>query len=567
MAPDSPPAPATPTQEASKPIPILRKSSSRLSRNSEVFEELEAKLPVIRKPAVSPDSLESNLDSRSSADVLDITEDGNVKPVPIPKPSPRTASVGSDGYEKSAVSSPRRRTSSNRLSKSPDSLESTSPGWFTKSTEGFDKLTDFERESNGNGVQKPVAAARRLLLNPISKSQERVCTKSSDSLEALEALNSDDSMERRRSSFEIRPRRNQVHKIMSKSTECFDSTLVEHQEHVVKEEKRKRTSVSEINLSRGSSGSSGSRHNKLLSKSSESFEKIASLVEAHREKNGETEKNSNVPWRQNRRVAHSSESSDNLDLDDNSKLENRKVRKTTPKRLSSGSGGNYMDDHENVILRKPSSRLQKSSESSELGSTDTLDSERRNTMKSSDSDETLDSLEKDLQEQQSPPEQDCKDEETTESILERREKGSEEEDNEKGVGSYWRRRTNSQESKDTNNLDIHQLLAYSLVTRIQENGNNDADNEENHHHEEDRSSKICSASPVVVYPKKKQHQQQIQQQSSSEDNKTLSSTINNILSSKTDEDLQNMLNGNISEVSTDTKSFKEKLIMFEKLGK
>ena len=49
-----------------------------------------------------------------------------------------------------------------------------------------------------------------------------------------------------------------------------------------------------------------------------------------------------------------------------------------------------------------------------------------------------------------------------------------------------------------------------------------------------------------------------------EDNKM---HFNNLLSTNNDEDLQNMLNGNISEVSTDTKSFKEKLIMFERLGK
>ncbi|XP_016845635.1 uncharacterized protein LOC103316545 isoform X2 [Nasonia vitripennis] len=574
---DSPAPPLTPTTPlpetptSSKPIPILRKSSSRLSRNSEVFEELEAKLPVLRKPAVSPDSLDSNLDSnsRSSADVLDISDDSHLAK-PLPKPTPRTASTGSDGYEKSGIpaSSPRRRLSSNRLSKSPDSLESNSPGWLTKSSEGFDKLSDFEREScnNGNvGHGKPVAAARRLLLHPMSKSQERVCcSKSANSLEALEALNSDDSMERRRSSFEIRPRRNQAHKIMSKSTECFDSTLVEHQQLVVKaEEKRKRASVSEVNLSRG-------RHSSLLSKSSESFEKIE--IPPSREEKNEADldlEKVNSCWRGNRRMAHSSESSDNFDLDENCRLENRaKARRSTPKRLSGGFG----DEQENIVLlRKSSSRLQKSSESSELGSTDTLDSERRNTMKSSDSDETLDSLEKDLQSQ---PEQDCKDEETTESVLERREKASEEEeeaeeDEKDEKSSFWQRRANPQESKD---LDI-QLLAYTLVSRIQENGNNeDRDNNEDNHlqqyHEEERTGKsISSSSPVVVYPKKKQQQQQMQhQQSSSEDNKTLSS-INNLLSSKMDEDLQNMLNGNISEVSTDTKSFKEKLIMFEKLGK
>lgn len=286
-------APSSPVQVTtpSKPIPILRKSSSRLSRNSEVFEELEAKL---RKPPVSPDSLDLKDLNPGHPDA---PEAGGelVKP---PKPSPRTASVSSDDRVVTPVtaSSPsdrRRRVSSNRLSKSPDSLEGSSPGWFTKSSEGF----EYDRESAASNTSlvnlntpKPVAAARKLLVKPISKSQERVCcTKSSDSLEtALEGLNSDDSMERRRgSSFEIRNHR----RVMSKSTECFDSSsLAEHQQQLVAakaEEKRKRASVSEINLSRGN------RHSKVLSKSSESFEGISTnLVESHLEKSSpvETEK-------------------------------------------------------------------------------------------------------------------------------------------------------------------------------------------------------------------------------------------------------------------------------------
>lgn len=242
-------------------------------------------------------------------------------------------------------------------------------------------------------------------------------------------------------------------------------------------------------------------------------------------------------WRVNRRITNSSESSDNLDLEDNCKLENRnkQARRSNPKRLSTGSGNmNFSADADpdspSVLSRKPPSRLQKSSESSELGSTDTLDSERRNTLKSSDSDETLDSLEKDLQES-SPTEPEKKDEDS----------------------SFWRRRTNSQESKESN-LDI-QLLAYTLVSKIQENGNST-------NNEDDKNNQEAEDKVKAHLPKKNQ------QSSSSEDNKTLSSTFNNLLASKNDEDLQNMLNGNISEVSTEsTKSFKEKLIMFEKLGK
>lgn len=107
---------------------------------------------------------------------------------------------------------------------------------------------------------------------------------------------------------------------------------------------------------------------------------------------------------------------------------------------------------------------------------------------------------------------------------------------------YWRQ---SSESKE--NIDIHQLLAITIVTTMTDNGNNQ------------RSS--------VIYPKKKQQMTTSQPTSpvaKQDDNKML---FDNLLVSKNDEDLQNMLNGNISEVSTDTKSFKEKLIMFEKLGK
>lgn len=71
----------------------------------------------------------------------------------------------------------------------------------------------------------------------------------------------------------------------------------------------------------------------------------------------------------------------------------------------------------------------------------------------------------------------------------------------------------------------------------------------------------------TIFPKKKQSitgSQPTSPVAKQEDNKMI---FDNLLVSKNDEDLQNMLNGNISEVSTDTKSFKEKLIMFEKLGK
>lgn len=110
---------------------------------------------------------------------------------------------------------------------------------------------------------------------------------------------------------------------------------------------------------------------------------------------------------------------------------------------------------------------------------------------------------------------------------------------------YWRQ---SSEPVSKENLGIQQLLAITIMTRMADNGNNQ------------RGS--------VIYPKKRQQMSTSQPTSpvaKQEDTKMLFDNL--LVSSKNDEDLQNMLNGNISEVSTDTKSFKEKLIMFEKLGK
>lgn len=110
---------------------------------------------------------------------------------------------------------------------------------------------------------------------------------------------------------------------------------------------------------------------------------------------------------------------------------------------------------------------------------------------------------------------------------------------------YWRQ---SSEPVSKENLGIQQLLAITIMTRMADNGNNQ------------RGS--------VIYPKKRQQMSTSQPTSpvaKQEDTKILFDNL--LVNSKNDEDLQNMLNGNISEVSTDTKSFKEKLIMFEKLGK
>lgn len=390
--------------EPPRAIGVTRKSSSRLSRNSDIFEELESKLP--RKPSatsLSPDSLDATTASRSSAEMTTAEEQqAEVRWMPVARRPSNRISKGSDVFEELEAKLPRRRSSSNRLSKSPDSLDSSPGYWFSKSTEeGFDKLMEYEETA------KPVASVRRQLLNPISKSTDRV-SKSSDSLEAIEPLASDDSMERRRSSFDFRARRSS--KAMSKSSESFD--VLEQSGCIGEEigqELQKRSSISDINLSRGR------KLSKSISKSSESFERI-DMSDIKDDVEAEVILDDDAPKMGGRRSSKrmSSESSDNLDMED--RLENRRVRRM-PKRIPSTSIVDVVgDDHEGekrpTPTRKPS-RLQKSSESSELGSTDTLNSERRN--KSSESTETLDSLEKDL-------EQDRKEEEITDSVIDRREK-------------------------------------------------------------------------------------------------------------------------------------------------
>lgn len=394
------------TEPPPKTVGVIRKSSSRLSRNSDIFEELESKLSrKTSATSLSPDSLDVTTISQSSAEMATAVEEQQQLEVKwiTRKPSNRI-SKGSDVFEELETKLPRRRSSSNRLSKSPDSLDSAPGCWFSKSTEeAFDKLGEYEE------IAKPITSARRPLLNPISKFTDRV-SKSSDSLEAIEPLISDDSIERRRNSFDSRARKSS--KIISKSSEDFD--ILEQNsciEEDIGQELQKRSSASDINLSRNR------RLSKSISKSSESFERI-DMSDMKDDVDVEILLEDDGPKVGGRRSTKrmSSESSDNLDVED--RLENRRIRRT-PKRMPSTSIVDMIvsgDDHERerrpTPTRKPS-RLQKSSESSELGSTDTLDSERRN--KSSESTETLDSLEKDL-------EQDRKDEEITDNVVDKREK-------------------------------------------------------------------------------------------------------------------------------------------------
>lgn len=468
--PDAPDSLETITKSSSsspiekKNSTALRKSSSsRLSRNSDIFEELESKLPM-RKPAstasLSPDSLDSMSATAkigSQESTVEQPEDRENLSTHEIKPVARKASSrvskGSDVYEELEAKLPRRRSSSSRLSKSPDSLESGSPGSFSKSTEGFDKLVEHEESRHVRKLQNSMSkstegfeklvehveirpVSRRLYNHQMSKSIEgferlvedeevrlpvrrfsNVITsktndsplKCADSLEAIETMISDDSIERRRSSFELRPRKSPA-KLMSMSSENFE-TLEDSQleELDVRPELQKRSSASDINLARAR------RYSKLMSKSTESFDAIDVSSKAEESNRSSVDLGKGC-WRSSKRVALSSESSDNLELED--RLENRRARRP-PKRIPSTSVVDIFpldsagdDERRPTPTRKPS-RLKKSSESSELGSTDTLDSERRN--KSSDSTETLDSLEKDN-------EQDARDEEVADSLTEKRDK-------------------------------------------------------------------------------------------------------------------------------------------------
>lgn len=519
---------------------IGRKSPPRLS--PDILDELRCKKPP-SAPSLSPDSLDAGDEQETTAEMQ--------------RRNSSTRVCGAEMFDSELESKlPRRRSS--RSSKSADSLED-SNGWLSKSSEGFDKLMEYEEK------QRPAPGRR-----PISKSSELV-SKSSDSLEAIEGLAGDEStIERRRSSFGHRRS-----KKMSKSSECFEQI--------------------EAGRRSGIDSSPRRRLSKSISKSSEDFE----MVETSGSKGG----GKCCPRRRSssssKRV--SSESSDNLESGEDRLVEGRRMRRAARRIPSTssyvvdmaddGQQQQQVDEEERgpIVVRK-ACRLQKSSESSELGSTDTLDSERRN--KSSESTETLDSLERDLEIQERKGQEDVV---VADTVADRREKNvrtcffffrngeinfhffskgarrrkklcscfqdvwtnrslphseqmpadSSIEDSKPLISPekfYWRQ---SSESKE--NIDIHQLLAITIVTRMADNGNNQ------------RSS--------VIYPKKKQQiatSQPTSPVAKQEDNKMI---FDNLLVSKNDEDLQNMLNGNISEVSTDTKSFKEKLIMFEKLGK
>lgn len=296
--------------------------------------------------SLSPDSLDS-LQGRQDEDKS--TEDDE-------PPRAAVRKSFSDVSEQSP-----RRASPQAL----DSLEESSPPWLKSEKE--------------NSETKPVPRRRRYL--PSS-----TMSKSSDSLEVCK----DDE----RSDFAYKT----SCKLISKSTESFQHSDPAR-DVAPSVEMRKRSSTSDVNLLRSRRLSDSKNCAQKLADSLERMS-VAKLNNYNSEDaDVEMRKVGERPFRRSSDTRMSSESFENLELEDNSS-EARQVRRAS-KRASSVTldcgSGNGEDKRIVGVVRKPPhppSRLQKSSESSELGSTDTLDSEMRN--KSSGSTETLDSLDKDL---------------------------------------------------------------------------------------------------------------------------------------------------------------------------
>lgn len=354
--------------------PVSRKQSNRISKGSDIFDELEAKLPKkrlsnSRLSSKSPDSLESSYSKSIDAfdkyfDQDNKTTAGNKSPVRVLQTS-MSMSISTDAFD--------TLTKAVEVKSMPKKLSNT----VSKSTDNFDKTNESADESQS------VIAGRKLLL-PMTKSSADVVSKSIDSLEILEKLINDNSIERRRSSFDIHTKRGR--QAISMSSENFE-ILNEDSLYI-----QKHSSASDVNLSRG-------KRHKLISKSIDSLEVVDTI---NKKNNNNCINNMDIDksnWRlSSKNIVSSSDSSDNIEQDD--KMNNEKIRKP-PKRIPSSSrtdiysiNNNYHDnDKKPTLMRKPS-RLQKKSESSELGSTDTLNSDKKN--KSFDSTGTLDSLDKDL---------------------------------------------------------------------------------------------------------------------------------------------------------------------------
>ncbi|KAK0167511.1 hypothetical protein PV327_004899 [Microctonus hyperodae] len=566
---------------------MICKTSSRASRICDVSEEIDPKLSKTSGSlaSLSPDSLDLS-SPKLIMDNSDTGDDHEAK-CAVQKSSNRTSKNSRDELEILEMHSPKKTLSMvNKYVKSSDNLVSS----FSKSSEGFNKLIEnkqviptsgklqnfISKSTDGFNTLPEHTEVKSAVKKIASKSIEtfdnlreprdsvnrgryyysnqltnktHIVSKSSDSLEAVveTPLVNDDSIEYRRSSFEIWPNRNI--KVISMSSENFDA--LERSQHF-----EKRSSVSDVRLS-GITRHVSRVTNKNISKSTENFDTVST-------KSNEKEfKNISSGDKDCGRISRRTiglESFDNHEFEDN--MENRKIRKAPKKIYNSNmidvlcENNIFKDSKRPATVKKPiSSRFRRSSDSSELGSTDTLNSEKQ--QKLFDSTETIDSLEKDS-ENDGKIEQYHDNDITLTTASESDSDGNNANNTSNEINenngdnlekttslmsndeSFWRPRSDSKE-----NIDIHQLLAITIVSRMSDNSNNQ------------RNS--------APFPKKKITSPPTSPVVKQEGNKLL---FNNLLVNNNDnEELQNMLNGNISEVSMDTKSFKEKLIMFEKLGK
>ncbi|KAK0083150.1 hypothetical protein PV325_009235 [Microctonus aethiopoides] len=570
-----------------KNISLVCKTPSRTSRTCDVSEEIDTKLSKSSGSlaSLSPDSLDLSA-PKLIMDNSDTGDDCETKCV-VHKSSNRISKNSRDELEISEMHPPKKILSiSNKYVKSSDNLVSS----FSKSSESFDKLIEnkqviptsgklqnfISKSTDGFNTLPEHTEVKSAVKKIASKSIEtfdnlrelrdttnrgrhyysnqltnktHIVSKSSDSLEAVveTPLVNDDSIEYRRSSFEIWPNRNI--KVISMSSENFNA--LERSQHF-----EKRSSVSDVHLS-GITRHTSRVTNKNISKSTENFDTLSTKSN---EKESKNISSGDKDCGKISRRTIGLENFDNHEFEDH--IENRKIRKS-PKKINNSNmidvlceNSIFKDSKRPATIKKPiSSRFRRSSDSSELGSTDTLNSEKQ--QKLFDSTETIDSLEKDS-ENDGKIEQYHDNEITLTTASESDSDGNNannknneiNENNGNNVEkttslmsndeSFWRPRSDSKE-----NIDIHQLLAITIVSRMSDNSNNQ------------RNS--------APFPKKKLASPPTSPVVKQEGNKLL---FNNLLVNNNDnEELQNMLNGNISEVSMDTKSFKEKLIMFEKLGK
>lgn len=408
-----------------KNMSMVCKTPSRTSRTCDISEEIDTKLSKSSGSlaSLSPDSLDLNA-PKLIMDNSDTGDDCEIKCV-VHKSSNRISKNSRDELEISEMHPPKKILSmANKYVKSSDNLVSS----FSKSSESFNKLIEnkqviptsgklqnfISKSTDGFNTLPEHTEVKSAVKKIASKSIEtfdnlrepgdttnrgrhyysnqltnktHIVSKSSDSLEAVveTPLVNDDSIEYRRSSFEIWPNRNI--KVISMSSENFNA--LERSQHF-----EKRSSVSDVHLS-GITRHASKVTNKNISKSTENFDTLSTKLN---EKDSKNISSGDKDCGKISRRTIGLENFDNHEFEDH--IENRKIRKS-PKKINNSNvidvlceNNIFKDSKRPATIKKPiSSRFRRSSDSSELGSTDTLNSEKQ--QKLFDSTETIDSLEKD----------------------------------------------------------------------------------------------------------------------------------------------------------------------------